>query len=103
MKPRGTLLFFLSVLSLLTAGALYFPENGIILGNSIHLRFFSRKDLMNGAGNKYANIKPLLKQQQYLSDSVLTTLAQSNDTRIQGKGRQRGQPPEKHHPHRIPG
>jgi hypothetical protein len=86
MKPRATFLFLISVFSLLLAAALYFPENGILLGNNLRLQFFSRKDLVNGAGNGYVNINPLLEHQQYLSDSVLTVLAQSNTTTYRAKG-----------------
>jgi len=86
MKPRATLLFLISVFSLLLAGALYFPENGIVLGRNIHLQFISKKDLLSGTGTLYANISPILKQQQVLSDSVLTVLAQNTETEFKIKG-----------------
>ena len=79
MKPQGILLFLVSVFTLLLAGALYFPENGILLGNSLQLQFISKKDLLSGVGTGYANINPLLRHQQYFSDSVLTVLARNDE------------------------
>src|SRR5512137_141944 len=86
MKPRATFLFLISVFSLLTAAALYFPEEGILLGNNLRLQFISKKDLLSGTDNGYANINPLLKHQQYLSDSVLASLAQSNEAGLNVMG-----------------
>ena len=42
--------------------------------------------MFSGTGTGYANINPLLKHQQYLSDSVLTVLAQSNETGLKVRG-----------------
>jgi lysophospholipase L1-like esterase len=86
MKPRATFLFLISVFSLLLAGALYFPENGILLGNNLRLQFITKNDLFSGMGNGYANINPLLNHQQYLSDSVLTVLAQNDETGLKVRG-----------------
>ncbi len=86
MKPQATFLFLISVFTLLLAGALFFPENGILLGNNFRIRFISKNDLVAGTPTRYADINPLLNHQQYLSDSVLTVLARDNEsaTKIRG-------------------
>ena len=86
MKPQGILLFLISVFSLLLAGALFFPENGISLGKNIRLQFISKKDLFTGTSTGYANINPILNHQQYLSDSVLAVLAQGKDAGLKVRG-----------------
>jgi lysophospholipase L1-like esterase len=86
MKPPGILLFLLTVFSLLFAGALYFPEEGIVLSNNLKLQFISKKEIFSPGNNRPVNISSLLSQQQLLTDSVLTVLAKgkSNGMRIQG-------------------
>jgi hypothetical protein len=86
MKPQATLLFLISVFSLLTAAALYFPENGIFLADNFRLQFVSKKDLFANTDARYANINPLLNHQQFLSDSVLTVLSRDNESGIKIRG-----------------
>jgi hypothetical protein len=78
MKPSGILLFLLSVFTLLIAGALYFPEEGIHLTGDLKLHFFSTKDLLAANEIKYADINKILKQQDLINDSVLTAMAEGN-------------------------
>ena len=86
MKPPGILLFLLSVFLLLFAGALYFPEGGIRIAENLRLQFVSKNDLFSSDSAQYADIKIILKQQQYLTDSVLTAIAggQARDLKIPG-------------------
>jgi len=69
------MLFLLSVYLLLFAGALYFPEGGIRITEKLRLQFVSKKDLFSSDSAQYADIKIILKQQQFLTDSVLTAIA----------------------------
>ncbi len=75
MKPSGVLLFLLSVCFLLLAGAMLFPREGIRISENLQLRFFSPADLFSAKPAAYADINKILKQQEYLNDSVLTALA----------------------------
>jgi len=75
MKPSGILLFLISVFLLLFAGALYFPGDGIPLAGNLRLRFITGKEIFSPDEASYADIKQILKQQDYLNDSVLTALA----------------------------
>jgi hypothetical protein len=75
MKPAGILVFISSVFLLLIAGAFYFPEEGVRITDDLRLRFFSRNDLLTPEPEKYPDIKIILKQQQFLTDSVLTAIA----------------------------
>ncbi len=75
MKPTGILVFISSVFLLLFAGAFYFPEEGVRITDDLRLRFFSRNDLLTPEPEKYPDIKIILKQQQFLTDSVLTAIA----------------------------
>ena len=76
MKPSGILLFLLSVFTLLFAGALCFPEEGISIPGSLRLRFFTTKDLFSVNETRYADINKILKQQKLINDTVLTALAE---------------------------
>ena len=82
MKPSGVLLFLLSVFILLLAGAMIFPKEGIRISKDLRLRFFSARDLLTSEPKAYANINNILKQQQYLNDSVLTAIAQGDYSEI---------------------
>ena len=86
MKPPGILLFLTSVFLLLFAGALYFPEGGIRIAENLRLQFVSKKDLFSSDSAQYADIKIILKQQRYLTDSVLTAIAsgEARDLKIPG-------------------
>jgi lysophospholipase L1-like esterase len=64
------------VFILLLAGALYFPEEGIRISDSLRLRFFTSKDIFSANKTKYADIDNILKQQKFINDSVLTAIAE---------------------------
>jgi hypothetical protein len=74
MKPSGTLLFFLLVFMLLFVAAIYFPDEGIPVGK-IRIKFISEKELLPNYKVQYADIGKILKQQQYLSDTVISSIA----------------------------
>jgi hypothetical protein len=76
MKPTGILLFFVSVFTLLFAGALYFPEEGIRISDNFRLQFFSRKEIISPDQDPYANISSILKHQHFITDSVLLAIAE---------------------------
>lgn len=76
MKPSGILLFFIAVFVVLFAGSLCFPDDDLRITDDLRLRFFSRKELLSPVQPHYADISPLLRQQGYLTDSVLTALAE---------------------------
>jgi hypothetical protein len=75
MKPSGILLFFVSVFTLLFAGAIYFPEEGIPIAANLRLQFISKKDFFPDAEDHHVNITTILRQQHYITDSVLLAIA----------------------------
>ena len=75
MKPSGILLFFVSVFTLLLAGAIYFPEEGIPIAANLRLQFISKKDIFPDVEDRHVNIATILKQQKYITDSVLMAIA----------------------------
>jgi hypothetical protein len=75
MKPSGILLFLLSVFTVLIAGALCFPEEGIGLTGKLRLRFFTASELFSPKEVAYADINKILKQQKLLTDTVLSAIA----------------------------
>jgi hypothetical protein len=80
MKPTGILLFLFSVFILLFAAALYFPEDGIRISDSLRLHFFTTKDLSSANETRYADINKILYQQKFINDSVLTAIAEGRLT-----------------------
>ena len=77
MKPFRILLFFLSVFLILFALALYFPGHGIKLPGNIRLTFFTASDIFTSTETTPVDIKVLLKDQELLTDSVISLLAQN--------------------------
>jgi lysophospholipase L1-like esterase len=75
MKPSGTLLFLLSVFTLLIAGALLYPKDGIRISENLVLHFYTREDVLSANKVEYANIRKILDQQELLNDSLITAIA----------------------------
>jgi lysophospholipase L1-like esterase len=86
MKPSAILFFFVSVFALLLAGALIFPEKGIPLAPNLRLQFISKKEIFPPAEEPHVDIATILKQQKYMTDSVLLAIAggKAGDLKIPG-------------------
>jgi len=76
MKPFRILLFFLSVFLALFALALYYPGQGIKLPGNIRLSFFTAENIFASADTEYVDIEDLLKDQELLTDSVISVLVE---------------------------
>jgi hypothetical protein len=77
MKPFKILLFFLSVFIVLFALTLYFPITGIRLPGNIRLSFYTADNIFAPADTEKVDIQVLLKEQDLLTDSVITELARN--------------------------
>jgi hypothetical protein len=82
MKPFKILLFFLSVFIVLFALALYFPNKGIRLPGNIRLGFYTADDIFTPADTAKVDIRGLLKEQELLTDSVISELAHNKSNPI---------------------
>jgi hypothetical protein len=78
MKPFRILLFFLTVFLVLFTLALYFPGQGIKFPGNIRLSFFTSRDIFASADTVQVDIQGLLKDQERITDSVISILVQRN-------------------------
>lgn len=78
MKPFRTLLFFLTVFLVLFTLALYFPGQGIQLPGNIRFSFFTAGDIFASSDTVPVDIQGLLKNQERLTDSVISMLGQQH-------------------------
>lgn len=75
MKPFQTLVFIISIFFLLIIIAWVFPENGINIGEGIHLKFASPKEYFQKDTIEYADISAILeKTSPGLSDDQIDSL-----------------------------
>ena len=81
MKPSAITLFLVSVFILLITCAIFFPEEGIDLGENLRLQFLTRDDLLMKNKVEYADINKILGQQELLNDSIITALAEGIEIR----------------------
>ncbi len=81
VKPQITLLFLLSVLTILLVIAAVFPEKGISIAQELNIKFASPSDIFSVEKIQYADISEIIKANALVSDSVIddTTHFNSND------------------------
>lgn len=79
IKPNITVLFLLSVLTLLLIIASIFPEKGIPLAGSLRLRFVSPKDIFTDNQAEYADISDIIGTHAILSDSLLAEMGMAEE------------------------
>lgn len=72
MKPFQILLFLLSVLVILFAISLFFPEEGIRISEKISIHFIAPDELFKKNTPEYADISSIINQSIAIHDSVLT-------------------------------
>jgi lysophospholipase L1-like esterase len=70
IKPQITLLFFLSVLTILLVIAVLFPDSGFSISDKLLVRFASPRDIFSIEAIKYADISKILQTNTPLNDSV---------------------------------
>lgn len=75
IRPQITVLFLLSVLTVLLVIAAVLPKNGIRLIGNLRLRFASPKDIFNPQPPKYADISDIIDQNALLTDSILEQIS----------------------------
>ena len=75
VKPYITLLFILSVFTLLLAITVFFPVHGIIVSKNFNLRFASPDDLLPKEKVKYADITSIIRHEAYINDTTFAKLA----------------------------
>lgn len=78
VKPYITLLFLVSVLTVLLAISFLFPNDGIPVGKSMKIRFATPEDIFNHGEEEYADISDKIAN-AILSDSILETLANQDE------------------------
>ena len=68
-RPHITLLFLLSVFTVLLCTSLFIPKDGLTLAGGIKLRFFFPEDLFTRS-EEYADITDIIKQNELLFDTI---------------------------------
>ncbi len=75
IKPQITVLFLLSVLTILLIIAAIFPGNGIRLIGDMRLRFASPRDIFTLNQIEYADISDILDKNALINDSILDQIS----------------------------
>ena len=75
-KPNITLLFLLTVFTLLLLLSLVFPKDGIALGDNFRLKFPSPGEIFKTEQEEYADISDIIETDALLTDSVLAELVE---------------------------
>lgn len=78
MKPFQIFFFFVSVFLVLLAVTLYFPEEGIKIGDKIKLKFYTASDVFGMDTLQYADIRDIIDQNELINDSIISALATSD-------------------------
>ncbi|MBN1599543.1 MAG: hypothetical protein JW894_14710 [Bacteroidales bacterium] len=76
VKPYITLLFVVSVLTILLLISMIFPDNGIRISENFKLRFTTPREIFRVEETKYADISNILESNELLTDSVLAELVE---------------------------
>jgi len=78
IKPYITLLFLVTVLTVLLVISFLFPNNGIPLGKKMKIRFATPEDIFSPNKEEYADISDKIAN-TIINDSILETLANENE------------------------
>jgi len=79
VKPLITLLFLLTVSTVLLFIAAVFPSNGITIAGNFRLKFISPEEIFTGSETHYADISKILQNNALLNDSLVTGLSDTCD------------------------
>lgn len=74
IRPNITLLYILSVFTLLLMVSMIFPKHGIPLIGDTRLKFISPETIFNSEETEYADISNIIETEAMLTDSVLAEL-----------------------------
>jgi lysophospholipase L1-like esterase len=75
IKPNITLLFLLSVFTVLLLLSLFFPSDGMRLAGNFSLKFITPEEIFSPAGEDYADISDIIDAEALLNDSLLAELS----------------------------
>ncbi len=76
VKPHITLLFLLSVFTILLLVSMVFPRDGIRLTGDLKLKFISPGEIFRQEEESYADISGIIEAEALLNDSVLAELTE---------------------------
>jgi lysophospholipase L1-like esterase len=82
VKPSITLLFILSVLTILLVIAILFPDDGVIISENIKLRFASPNDIFSVEDVEYADISDIIKDYSPVKDTLLSDTSDFTEEEI---------------------
>lgn len=70
IKPHTTLLFLLSVFTVLLFASVIMPEKGIQLSEDTRIKFFNAREFFTSS-EEYADISNIIEQNQFIADSLI--------------------------------
>ncbi len=79
IRPNITLLFLLSVLTVLLIIAIIFPEKGIAITDNTSLKFITPGEIFTGGIQDYADITNIIKSDALLDDTLLADLVSTEE------------------------
>lgn len=74
VKPNITLLYILSVFTVLLLLSLVFPEKGIRIASDLRLKFITPSEIFDNTQEEYADISGIIETEALLNDTVLAEL-----------------------------
>jgi lysophospholipase L1-like esterase len=79
IRPNITLLFILSVLTVLLVIAIVFPEKGIAITEKARLKFVKPSELFSKENEEYADISHIIQSDAILDDTLLANLVSEEE------------------------
>lgn len=79
IRPNITLLFIISVLTVLLVIAVVFPENGISISANTRLKFAKPEEIFLSGSAEYADISNIIKSDAILDDTLLANLVSAEE------------------------
>lgn len=79
IRPNITLLFLLSVLTVLLIIAVIFPDKGLAVGKNARLKFAKPADIFSRESEDYADISNIIKSDALLDDTLLANLVNEEE------------------------
>jgi lysophospholipase L1-like esterase len=82
VKPYITLLYVLSVFTILLSVTVFFPPDGIKLSENYNLRFATPDELLPAKKVQYADITSIIKHEAFITDTAFVKLAEIENNPI---------------------
>ena len=83
VRPIITLLFLVTVLTVLLVISIFFPKNGLKISEGIVLNFVDPADIISRKEDSYTNVSEIIEKNALLADTSFANLADDRQTSLQ--------------------